>query len=76
MFITELQNKFAKRPLSAPSDDRVCPLDFRCCYHVVDSAKTDVTKVKRIALAVNALAKGLGYAQMLRSLQKNPKELG
>ena len=32
----------------------------------IDSAKTDVTKAKRIAMAVNALARHLNYAQMLR----------
>ena len=32
----------------------------------IDSAKTDVTKEKRIVQAVNALAHGLNYAEMLR----------
>jgi len=33
----------------------------------VDSAKTDVTKAKKIAMAVNALAKGLGFVEMIRA---------
>lgn len=33
----------------------------------IDSAKTDETKIKRITMAVNALAKKLGYPEMLRS---------
>lgn len=33
----------------------------------IDSAKTDATKAKRIAMAVNALAKGWGYPEMIRS---------
>jgi len=33
----------------------------------IDSAKTDATKTKRIAMAVNALAKGWGYPEMIRS---------
>lgn len=33
----------------------------------IDSAKTEPTKAKRIAMAVNALAKGLGFAEMLRA---------
>ncbi len=38
----------------------------------IDSAKTDATKAKRIALTVNALAKGKGYAEMIReSARKN-----
>jgi hypothetical protein len=32
----------------------------------IDSAKTDPTKTKRIAMAVNALAKGWGYPEMIR----------
>ena len=33
----------------------------------IDSAKTEPTKVKRITMAVNALSKKWGYAQMLRN---------
>ncbi len=33
----------------------------------IDSAKTDETKAKRIAMAVNALAKKWGYPEMLRA---------
>lgn len=33
----------------------------------IESAKTEQTKAKRIALAVNTLARGLNYAEMLRS---------
>jgi len=35
----------------------------------IDSAKTEPTKVKRIAMAVNALAKKWGYAEMIRASQ-------
>lgn len=38
----------------------------------IDSAKTDSTKAKRIALTINSLSKGMGYGEMLRSL-KNTK---
>ena len=38
----------------------------------IDSAKTEPTKTKRIALAVNALAKKWGYQQMLRADQGKP----
>ena len=33
----------------------------------IDSAKTEPTKTKRIAMAVNALSKKWGYAEMLRA---------
>jgi hypothetical protein len=36
----------------------------------IDSAKTDPTKTKRIAMAVTALSKKMGYPEMLRSQQK------
>jgi Domain of unknown function (DUF1905)/Bacteriocin-protection, YdeI or OmpD-Associated len=32
----------------------------------IDSAKTDATKAKRIAMAVNALARNMGYSEMMR----------
>ena len=38
----------------------------------IDSAKTDSTKAKRIALTVNALSRGKGYGEMIReSTRKN-----
>lgn len=36
----------------------------------IDSAKTDTTKIKRIAMAVNALMKGWGYPEMLKANRK------
>ncbi len=38
----------------------------------IDSAKTETTKTKRIAMAVSALARNIGYPEMLRE-QKNKK---
>lgn len=35
----------------------------------IDSAKTEETKVKRITMAVNALARNMGYPEMLRESQ-------
>lgn len=37
----------------------------------IESAKTDSTKAKRIAQAVNALAAGLGFGEMIRMNKKN-----
>ena len=36
----------------------------------IDSAKTEPTRTKRIALAVNALAKKWGYPEMIRASQE------
>ncbi len=38
----------------------------------IDSAKTEPTKTKRIAMAINALAKKWGYAEMIRASQGKP----
>ena len=40
----------------------------------IDSAKTDPTKTKRIALAINALSKKMGYGEMIRA-EKVRKDL-
>lgn len=42
----------------------------------IQSAKTEPTKAKRIAMAVNALAKGWGYVEMIRADKKAKQELG
>ena len=42
----------------------------------IDSAKTEQTKARRIAQAVNALAKRQGYPEMLRSLQQQREQWG
>lgn len=42
----------------------------------IESAKTETTKAKRIAMAVNALAKGLGFPEMMRAAKKEKQEYG
>ncbi len=37
----------------------------------IDSAKTDETRSKRIAMSVSALARGWGYPEMMRASRKN-----
>jgi hypothetical protein len=37
----------------------------------IDSAKSEETRVKRITMAVNALAKNWGYQEMMRDAKKN-----
>ena len=41
----------------------------------IESAKTEPTKAKRIAHAVSAMAKGMGYGEMLRTM-KAERDLG
>lgn len=38
----------------------------------IESAKTEPTRTKRIAMAINALAKKWGYAEMIRASQGKP----
>jgi hypothetical protein len=40
----------------------------------IDSAKTDQTKAKRIAQAVNSLVKKQGYPEMMRSLKREKEQ--
>jgi hypothetical protein len=40
----------------------------------INSAKTDITKAKRIAHAVNALSKGLGFGGMMRKLKQDSQD--
>jgi len=41
----------------------------------INSAKTEVTKAKRIASSVNALAKKMDYGSMIRGLKKEKEDL-
>jgi len=41
----------------------------------IESAKTEATQTKRIAMAVNALAKKIDFGQMLREQKKNKEDL-
>ena len=42
----------------------------------IESAKTEPTKAKRIAMAVTALAKGMGFPEMLRAQKAAKEKLG
>ena len=42
----------------------------------VETAKTEQTKTKRIALVVNAMHKGMGFADMMRAARQEKDELG
>jgi Domain of unknown function (DUF1905)/Bacteriocin-protection, YdeI or OmpD-Associated len=41
----------------------------------IDSAKTEGTKIKRIAQSVSALSRNMGYGEMIRALKKEKDEL-
>jgi hypothetical protein len=51
------------------------PKSFQNYYSKwIESAKTEPTKTKRIALAVSTLAKGMSFPEMIRSQQKKNLE--
>ena len=51
------------------------PKSFQNYYSKwIESAKTEATKTKRIALAVSTLAKGMSFPEMIRSQQKKNLE--
>lgn len=41
----------------------------------VESAKTDATRIKRVAMAVNAMSKKMDFGQMLRSAKEDNQKL-
>lgn len=48
------------------------PLSHQAYYsRWIESAKTDTTRIKRIAMAVNGLARGMDYGEMLREERDN-----
>jgi hypothetical protein len=56
---------------------KTLPRSFQNYYSKwIESAKTEPTKTKRIALAVTSLSKGQNFSEMIRSLQKNRKDFG
>ena len=42
----------------------------------IEGAKTETTKAKRIAMAINALSKGWGYPEMIRASKKEKQQFG
>jgi hypothetical protein len=51
------------------------PKSFQNYYSKwIESAKTEPTKTKRIALAVSTLAKGMSFQEMIRSQQKKNQQ--
>src|SRR5687767_1704452 len=54
---------------------KAMPKSFQNYYSKwIESAKTEPTKTKRIAVAVSTLARSMNFSEMIRSLQKNNKE--
>jgi hypothetical protein len=52
--------------------NKLSPSEQKYFSKWIDSAKTDPTKAKRIAQAIDAFCKGLTYGPMIRALQGKP----
>ena len=54
---------------------KAMPRSFQNYYSKwIESAKTEPTRIKRIAQAVSTLARGMNFSEMIRSLQKKNLE--
>jgi hypothetical protein len=70
----ELLECLQDEPAAQAYFDKLAPSHQKYYSKWIESAKTDATKAKRIAMAVNGMARGLDYGAMLR-LQKEENAL-
>jgi hypothetical protein len=71
---SELLECLQDEPAAKAYFDKLAPSHQKYYSKWIESAKTDATKAKRIALAVNGMARGLDYGAILR-LQKEENAL-
>lgn len=72
----ELLDCLADEPAALQYFEKLPPSHQKYYSKWIDSAKTDATKMKRIAMAVNGMARGLDYGAMLRLQKEENKLLG
>ncbi len=63
----ELMECLADEPVAMKEFQQMAPSHQRYYSKWIDSAKTEATKTKRIALAIDTLAKKMNYGEMIRS---------
>ena len=66
----ELLECLADEPAALNYFQKLPPSHQRYYSKWIESAKTEPTKAKRIAHAVSAMAKGMGYAEMIRAMKE------
>lgn len=71
----ELMDCLADEPKALAFFKTLAPGHQRYFSNWIESAKTVPTKSKRIAQAVNGLAKGFGYPEMIRALKKEREDM-
>ncbi len=73
--VAELLECLADEPKAKQFFETLTPGHQRYFSNWIESAKTDQTRAKRIAQSVTALAKGMGYGEMIRSHKKEKEDL-
>lgn len=71
----EFQDCLSDEPLAVDYFESLAKSHQRYFINWIDSAKTDPTKIKRIAQAVSALSKRQGFGEMIRALKKDREDL-
>jgi hypothetical protein len=68
----ELLDCLADEPKALEFFNKLTPGHQKYFSNWINSAKTEATKTKRIAMAVNAMARGLHYGLMIREQKNRP----
>jgi hypothetical protein len=74
-FSAELMECLSDEPKALEYFNKLPPSHRKYYSNWIESAKTEVTKAKRIALAVTACARGQHFGEMMRSLKNERDEL-
>lgn len=73
---SEFLDCLADEPLAAKTFESLTKSHQLYFSKWIESAKTEQTRTRRIAQAVNALSKGWGYPEMLRAQKSDREKLG
>lgn len=74
VFNSDFLECLADEPTAKAFFETLTPSHQRYFSRWIDSAKTDETKTKRIAMSLTALSKKWGYPEMIRSNKKSREE--
>jgi Domain of unknown function (DUF1905)/Bacteriocin-protection, YdeI or OmpD-Associated len=72
---TELLECLEDEPKAKAFFSKLAPSHQKYYSNWIESAKTEPTRAKRIAQAINGFAKGMGYGELIRSLKEDKNKL-
>lgn len=72
---TELLECLEDEPKAKAFFEKLAPSHQKYYSNWIESAKTEPTRAKRIAQAINGFTKGMGYGELLRSLKEDKNKL-